>query len=338
MIKQIDFNFRQGFTLPEILVVVGISSLITLFTTSILLDIFKLKAQIEVRLANQSDIDFTVSQVNRYITQVRPSFNNIVAELDDNGMEFFQYFPDLSMINEPDIKKKSRILTLGGSSSRREFVFLVNAKEQIAPIYYDPKSAYQDVEAPDDFSVSGALNFTHFNAGDIVSSLNPQIWKDSQFILLRSPIPLRYIAGDGSVDLTEPPREYTFLGKVSGNDLLPESLVGAHTSKPLEKLFYNTNSITKADFASVDEFLRKIPPIGGASPLLLVEAVHVMRFQLDPNADLVTYTLYIDRFVGGSFTGRQLIAPNVKEIQLTRESVSRPLIKAKVTLQKQEKK
>ena len=76
-----------------------------------------------------------------------------------------------------------------------------------------------------------------------------------------------------------------------------------------------------------DVFFRRLPAAGGASPIVKVEPIDVMRFTIKDNPKSKKSGLYFSTWTGLSFGSEKLLYQNVKKVVFIRESITLPTLK-----------
>ncbi len=318
----------KGFTLPEILIACAMMAMLGLFSASVISDFMKISKIVQNETTSQTDVSLATLYLTKVFRSAKPSFNTLVGTPDDNGKEFYDFYSDVPSDKWPAESDKTRTLTLSGTSGKLElYVFTEDPKQKTA-ISYDPRAAYADAQPVVDMEASAVLTYTGLNYMNLLSTRYPDIWVNQQIFLLRVPIPLRYVAADGTVSM-EPgsvPRELSYVGAVSGNTLTTSGFDANLLSR-----LWNKQPVDGTVVDSPDTLLRKIPSVGGSAPLVILEAIKVVKLSLELNAKNV-YNLYMSEYKGGSFTNKNLISPNVKSFVVSRDSVSRSILRYKLTL------
>jgi len=315
---------NRGFSLTEVIISMGLMAVFVALAGSIVKDIYVLTEKDKNQLDAETDLTFAMRYLGGVFKDAGPSFNNVKGNLDDNGREFFDQLFDVSTAlwdeEDPD---RTRTFTMDPTKGRLHFYFYTNSSDQVDPLFYNPIDAYKPVAPIMDQNSSAALDYLNFNNGNAVSKYAPDIWKDGNLILLKVPVPLRFVATDGTVNMYNPAREHSMLGTVVGANLIPDTFA-THA--------YTTHPIDNSPITSTDIFLKKVPTVGGASPVVEVLAVKGYRISLVPRGKY--YDLYSYQYKNGNFEKPLMIAANIKKVVLRREEVSLPLITVRVSIEK----
>jgi prepilin-type N-terminal cleavage/methylation domain-containing protein len=318
---------QAGFTLVEVMISTVILAIFVLAASSALKDIYTFTNKSRDQLEVETDLSFAMRYMGDLLKNAGPSFNNIKNNIDDSGSEFFDHIHDVSTAGwNPNLAK--RTLTLSKASGHFDLVFLTYSPDQVDQIYYNPVDAYIPPEPTEDMDTSSVLKYAAFNQNSVISKFAPKVWIDGNILLLKVPIPLRYVAADATVNMMSAPREHIFLGKVKSADLEHETFAGYVRS---------THPIDNTPVLSVDTFLRKVPTVGGASPIIEATLVKGWKISLIKNPQTTFYDLYSYEYLNGQFVKPFLIAAKVKSLELNRESVGLQVISVQLTIESDKK-
>ena len=122
-------------------------------------------------------------------------------------------------------------------------------------------------------------------------------------------------------DYTKPARSPIFLGVVpnAGASTLLRLNLGnlIDMSNPM----YPNETITNED-----KFLRDIPPMGGAAPLVRLKAVNIIKYYLDKDPQTKTVNLLRSVYKNNTFSQGQLFAAGVSRVVFSRNNARDSLI------------
>ena len=258
---------------------------------------------------------------------LEPSFNNLKT-LDDKGYGFFDYYPDVpaNSIRTP----LAREAELSIPKQRLEFFVVIQDIKSGALLNYEPSTAYEIGDAPDDFNEPASLTFSSLNKNSWVGVQRPAFWVDGKMLLVDTPARVRPVTATGNINMSVLPRSPIFIGRVAGKDLAFDNNF---------KTYFNVNHPDSGvELNTLDKFFRDLPSVGGGQPLVRIRAVRLIRYYLEPYEDQRLMTkpsrLYKSEFVGGKFTEPFLMADKVDRLVFKRDSVLKrmmyfKLIKAK---------
>lgn len=255
------------------------------------------------------------------LIQVAPSFNN-VYQVDDSGLNFFQYLPGCPTPKSKDLAKREIILS--EDSRQKKFTFLALSTKREIPVFINPVNAYSVGPASKDPFKSGSLSFISLNNGDQVTKQNPEIWKEQSYLYLFSPVFLRPQTNKGFCSLEQQPKIPSYLGQLGGNRLAPVS--GAKVR------FDYSNPLTKKEvYSSEDDFLRKVPAMGGGSPTLILAPVAIITYEFDQEEYNGKDENVLRRtFDAGDGVRSSIVAVGIEKVIFSRKSVTSNIVDVQI--------
>jgi prepilin-type N-terminal cleavage/methylation domain-containing protein len=314
---------KNGFTLIEMMIVVGIVALVTL-------GVFSMVAIGNTQMKTMGDftnasIGQTVAEraLSTYIAEATLSYNSLI-QLDDNGNNFWDKAEEIPAGWLP-LAKQTRIYTMfvGGKTKFRMLVNYWQHAEETST--YDPAAAYSSTLASGNGSVAGTLTYMGINNNNYAAVLNPNLWIKGALVAMYSPVILREPDAFGNFTLTDIPRAEQIIGQVVGNDLVYNNWGGT-----LEARHPQDATIIVNDF---DKFLRQLPMTGGAAPTVLMRRVNMVEFELANNAT-GRLCLTMKVWNGATFNAPDVLAVDVDHIILQRPDVTMPLVSFEVIMSK----
>ncbi|MNJ93275.1 hypothetical protein D3C87_109540 [compost metagenome] len=324
--SQVDNS--RGFTIMEILVVLGLSSILLLTNASFLREFLENMKKVETESMEEIEMAITNRRFTKILSYATPGFNRLEV-LDVNGRNFYDYFPDMprESFGEAEGAREVRLSLDGGQKA----LYLLSSEEQRYPgVSLDPFHAYRIGNTPTDMNADGTVIYNGLNSTPAVPSdkrIMTQVygnrWADDELFLLMSPVYLRPLTNGGTIDLKTPPRTPTFVGRVKQNDLL------ALTSNDFRIL--NTHPLTRVPYSNADMYFRTLPPVGGAAPFVKVEAVRVYRLEFRPGPYPAGYgDLVMSEWRNGTFGNDDTVVRKARQVRFVRETVTMPLITLEV--------
>ncbi len=318
---------NSGFTVVEVLVSAGLLAIFMVAASSILRDIYQISQKNKTQIESATDLSLSMRYLSSLLSASGPSYNNIKGNKDDNGYEFFDHIYDVSLAAWSK-EEATRTLTLSVEKNKFDFFLIIQSEDQLDQIFYNPLDAYKPPEPVAEMDASATLEFEALNRGNVISKLSPNVWQESNLILMKVPVPLRYVAADGSVNMNMAPRQHSFLGIVKGNTLTQDTF-GGHS--------YTTHPITNVNVPNADTFLRTVPTVGGSSPIIELTTVKAFRITLQKQPNTNYYDLYSYEYFNGQFINPFLIAPKVEKIVFTRESVGLNIVSIEMAIDNMKK-
>lgn len=315
---------QKGITLLEMVVGVALMGIMGLVAASFFVFSAKNKKQITEEVEDKVDTILAERILQRDLKNSEPSFNNLLVP-DDYGRRFFDHFTDV-MDSESAEEPRTVTLEMGRTT---EFIFLAKNERMGGTMIYTPASAYRIGRPPANPMAAATLTFVSLNKDNIVKRSDPagqgRYWQVGNVLMLDTPTSVRPLAESGP-DYSRPARSPIFLGVVEAEGptrLRPLSLLGLlDRSNPM----YPTETID-----SEDQFLREVPPMGGAAPMVRLKVINMVKYYLQRDsvrADRVN--LYRATYKGHGFPAGQLIAQGVSKVEFSRKSARDALIYFKI--------
>lgn len=313
------FN-NKGFSLAEILVGVGLLGILGLVTASFFVFAKKNTVEIENIIEDQVDNIIAERMLLKDLKNADPSFNNILTA-DDNSRRFFDFELDAT---EKSIDSSPRKITLK-QGGRTQFVFI--SRTNLSTLMYTPAVAYKIGATPASPNVAASLTFVSLNKDDAVSGYKGvasdppgKWWTPGMVLMLDTPAMVRQMTATGP-NYSRPARSPIYLGVVQSGG--PSRLRGVNLSNFLDRTnpMYPNETIDDED-----SFLREVPPMGGAAPLVRLKPVNIIMYYLANDPKTKNLGLWRSVYDGSKFASGQLIATGVKEVVFSRKDPHDSLI------------
>jgi len=303
-------RWQQGFTLLETVIAVALVGILVL----ILMAVQKLFVNENGKLINklESSVDTMLGERVLYLDfrGVNPSFNNLRLP-DDNGNDFFDYYPDIPE-NVISQTKKDRTLIL--QPGKNVFYLLYQDVDAGPMLNYDPVAAYEVGPIPANFNLAASLTYKSVNHSNWIASQRPRFWQQGKLLFLDTNVSIRKSV---PLNLAEAPYRPAFLGAV---DLSTNQLVGT-----------NLTPYLKSTYNDVDLFFRELPSRGGGQPVVKLRAVKFYRYYLqiyrDDRVDGTPSRLIREEYVNGKFDRPLMMSDRVRAVRFSRESVLNKVVR-----------
>jgi prepilin-type N-terminal cleavage/methylation domain-containing protein len=323
---------QKGFSLIEILVVIGLSAIVVLGNSMFMNDFMKNIEKYGKESSEESDLAVLNTMALNILKKSSLSFNRLSLK-DDNNVNFFDFYPDMPYSS---FSSESRIFTLSGTA--KYFYILSSDEGRFSSTVFDPVHAYIVNTPPADVVTDGTTTYRGLNsvpdftndAGTKASAkMMTQIfgtrWATGKVFVVTCPTYLRPITGAATVNLATAPRMPTIVGRVSGDDI--ELLTSTETGVPIN----NTHPVTGAAYASLDNYFRTLPTVGGAAPFVKIEPALVSRFELIPSTTASGYfDLYLKYWTAAGYAEQVQVALKVKTVTFKRKSITLPIISMEI--------
>lgn len=314
---------ERGLTLAEMIVGVALMGIMGMVAASFFMFTAKTKKEITNEIEDKVDNILAERMILRDLKNSEPSFNNVIIA-DDNGRPFFDYVAD---VTESTVDASARKLTLE-MGRRTEFIFIANHERMGGSLMYAPANAYDVGTPPGDPMVAASLSFVSLNKDSIVQFSDPagmgRFWQVGNVLMLDTPTMVREMTYNGP-NYSKPARSPIFLGSVQApgaTRLLALNIPGfLNTSNPM----YPNETI-----GDEDKFLRDIPPMGGAAPLVRLKVVNIIKYYIQKDSTGNVVNIYRSMYTGKEFGPGQLFASDVAKLEFTRKSAHDALIYFKI--------
>jgi len=318
---------KKGLSLIDLLIGIALMALLGGLVSSTYIFVNKQFVNLKNDMDDSIDSNLAERMLFSDLAGLEPSFNNLKT-VDDRGYGFFDYYPDIpaNSVRTP----LAREAELSIAKRRLEFFVVIQDIKAGALLNYEPSTAYDIGDAPNDFNKAASLSFSSLNKKSWISVQRPGFWVPERLLLVDTPARVRPVTATGNLNMSVLPRSPIFIGRVSGNDLAFDNHF---------KAYFNVNHPDSGmEINTLDKFFRDLPSIGGGQPLVRIRAVRLIRYYLEPYEDLRLVTkpsrLYKSEFVGGKFSDPFLMADKVDRLVFKRDSVLKrmmyfKLIKAK---------
>jgi prepilin-type N-terminal cleavage/methylation domain-containing protein len=335
--KQVIRNNR-GFTLTEIMVAVGLVGIVLLGNTIFMNNFLKQMKQFENDSANETELAILNTATVNIIKKSSLSFNRLNV-IDDNGMSFYDYYPDMTTTAFGTNGTRTFSFSAADIKSKRAFFMVSSDETDFESIVFDPMHAYSEGPVPTNILADGTITYRGINSIPNItdSSGKPASvkmmtkifgtrWDKGRIFILTCPTYLRVLKSNNTVDLMTVPKTASFLGKVVGDDLTP--LLTSEASVDI----INRHPVTDVVYPSLDYYFRTLPTVGGAAPFVKVEPARLLKFEMRANTGYPAgyADLYMQQWQEGAFTGATVVASKVKAAVFSRSSVTLPLINMEI--------
>lgn len=313
---------NKGFSLAEVLVGVGLLGILGLVSASFFVFAKKNTVEIENIIEDQVDNIIAERMLLKDLKNAEPSFNNIITT-DDNGRPFFDFEIDAS---EPGMDNNPRKVTLK-EGARTQFVFM--SRTSTSTLMYTPASAYNIGATPSNANVAATLSFVSLNRKDVVynykettdpNETKGKWWSPGMVLMIDTPAMVRQMTATGP-NYSRPARSPIFVGVVQS--------LGASRLKPvvMANFLNRTNPMYPNEtIDNEDNFLREVPPMGGAAPLVRLKPVNIIMYYLAKDSKTKSLGLWRAVYDGSKFASGQLIATGVKDVVFSRKDPHDALI------------
>lgn len=298
---------NKGFTLSELLVGVALMAIVGMVTASFFVFSSKTRNEIVNDIEDKTDSIIAERVLLKDLKYSEPSFNNFNLS-DDTGRNFFDFESERSsksMDNEP--RKYTMSMT-----GKKDFTVMIVNEKLGSSVMYTPRTAYKIPYIPTDPNVAAPLNFVSLNQGNAVTQAQPLFWQPGVLLMLDTPAMVRQMTAFGP-NYNRPARSPIFVGEVSG--------AGETRLTPIKlNLLIRTNPMYPNEtIENEDSFLREIPPMGGAAPLVRLKAVSIIKYYLDQDSKTKKVNLWRSVYKNSQFASPSLVASDIDRVEFSRK-------------------
>lgn len=314
---------NRGFSLAEVLVGLGLLGILGLVSASFFVFAKKNTVEIENIIEDQVDNIIAERMLLKDLKNAEPSYNNIITP-DDNGRPFFDYEMDA---NEPGMDNNPRTVTLK-EGGKTQFVFL--SRTNTGTLMYTPASAYNVGATPSNANVAATLTFVSLNRKNVVYDYKEKKddpaepkgkwWTPGMVLMVDTPAMVRRMTPTGP-DYSRPARSPIFVGVVQSEGQSRLRAVSMPNFLNRTNPMYPNETIDNED-----RFLREVPPMGGAAPLVRLKPVHIIMYYISMDKKTKEMGLWRSVYDGSKFATGQLMATGVKEVVFSRKNPHDSLI------------
>jgi hypothetical protein len=323
-------------TVTELVVVLGMIGVVALGNATFISDFMTQMKKTTMNSEAESEIGvLNIAAVN-ILKKSAVSFNKLTLT-DDNNENFYAYYPDVPLANLRAVRAgfDTRQFTISAGQENRYFYTLQSEESDYDSLVFDPMYAYRQTTAPTDQMTDGLVQYVGINsipdlsgtAGAAKNGTMTQVfqkrWANGKLFLLSSPTYLRRITS-GTIDIMTPPSFPSYLGKVNGTDLT--ALLTSESVLPIA----NTNPLTGVAYTNVDDYMRRLPAVGGAAPFVKIEPVTMVRFTVKINNITKKSDLWLQELVGGAYQDKVMLFADIKTVTFKRKAISLPMISLEV--------
>ena len=309
---------NKGFSILEILISSAIVAGLGLIVANFMVNSMKSSQGMSNQIEEIQGKQLSLKIIRKDLEQSSPSFNNLIGA--QSAADFFSYLPgcpiEIVQSIQPTLELKP--------SGRKEVSFYIWDPIQPSPVIYLPIHAYNVGSTQISQQAASTLAYVGLNKDQIMNKMAPESWVEGKSILFYSPTWLRK-------DVTKPcstaskqyPKQPAFLGRVQGSDLVKEA-----------GLFSFADALNRnRTYVHMDDFLRRLPSVGGSAPQLFFRSVKKVTYRIAPSQNNTSkYALYRIEKEGTSQEVKFVLATGVTSLKLERKNIGETAIRVKLEL------
>ncbi len=338
------FENNKGYSLIEVLVAIGITSIIVAAGGHMLADVFIQSKKAQLATDVLDDLSVASKFLDKDFAGAGVNLNTALI-LDINQRDFFSYMPyaPSAGVNLNDVRKI--ILSLDTTKYKgavNEFVFLVSDKSWPIPLMFSPRKGYLSGGAckeANSLTYNGNCLFDQnikpeaaieFGADVLTATKDTFYFFQLPEYFSPTASPKKLI----SYSFLAPPNADT-LGSVAVNNIGISSTTSTSTSA-MQSNRYTTIVSTHPNGtlpATLDQYLKKIPFYAGEGTSFNVSKVRLIKYLVEARKvagrdSAGLYRIELERITDTSFKAKSstLIAEGFDALTLTRKYISDPII------------
>ncbi|WP_413557365.1 PilW family protein [Bdellovibrio sp. HCB209] len=326
----IKFN-KNGMTVIELMIGVALLSIVMAIIVSVQVKMSQQNMEMVRKLDDSVDQNLAERILFKDLNGIDIAYNNLILK-DDNGNNFYDFYPDVTE-NVLKVRVDREVVLKSGGTS--EFYTITQNASAGPLLTYDPMWAYDVGVEPPDPNTPAQLTFNATkNKKWITNEKNggrPGFWYEAGILFFDTPSRIR--PGDSDdIDNTIPPRSPIYLGSIkSGSDDLQ------NMSGEAAGMFNLTQPYSGDKITSLDNFLRKVPSVGGGQTMVRVRAARLVKYYIEPDTkkkasdyEVPPMNFFSGEYENGKFVQRTLMADGVGRVLFRRDSVIKKMIYFKI--------
>lgn len=334
MKKNFKWPNSQGFTITELLIAVGLTTIVGLGVFQVLTNSSQMSKALSEKLDERVESKLGDKLLVRDIRSAGPSLNNIYAK-DDSGYNFFDYEMDRSSNFYRNQKKKSRTITLvkGGITS---FYFLTADSLRGRGLFADAITFFEVGATPSSPYTPASLTYRGINYNNYLSALDKEGKPLNNPELISTENLGKLILVDSSSYMpTEPLRPAVFIGRVvkSGSiydiQKIESSSIPKNNSRPIFNYDIRTPTLGTTTPNTFEQYMYNLPPLGANGASVRVKPVRLFKYELDCVSD-PTCVLYRQDVLHGASTQKVPVLRGFPKITFIRSDIATSVFEVEV--------
>lgn len=326
---------QKGFSFPELVVGIGLSAIVISVVIAVQVQMTKDQSLLIKQLDDSVDQNLAERIVFKDLNGIEVAYNNIVVN-DDNGNNFFDFYPDITETAlSGTLKKLDRDFTLN-YTGKKEFIVVTQNAGAGALLNYDPVWAYDVGPDPGDPNTPATLLFNASKNRKWISNEGnggrKDFWRDGVILMYDTSSRIRQPV-NGVIDMKTIPRSPIYVASVSSQTDSLQPL-----SSLVSGMFKNTHPYSGKTIDSLDSFLRTLPSVGGGQTIVRLRAIKIVRYYvtLDDTKNVSEYKvqplkLYMSEYRNGAWSGETMLADGIEKMTFRRDSIVKRMIYFKIS-------
>lgn len=331
--KKLQLKNNLGFTITELMVAIGLSSIVGIGIFQVLTNTSKMQKVFSEKMDERVEANLADKLILRDLRNAGPSLNNIIFK-DDNGLNFFDFDIDRSSAFYRSQTNKKRFYTLKQNTPRTFIYFMSFDDLRGKGLFADAVTFFQVGAPPANPNQPATLTYKGINYNNYLTA------KDSDGNYLNNPalIETRHanklvMVDSSSFMPVSPLKAAVFIGKLaqagSIYDIqkipagtIPKSLEGTN----LWNYQIKTPNGNIVDPINFEQFMYNLPPVGANGASVRIKPVRIFKYELDCT-DTLNCILFRSDILHGGTTQRIPVLSGFNKVTFYREDIATSVFK-----------
>lgn len=286
MKKLMYVHNNKGLTITELLIAIGLSSIVGLGVFQVLNDNNSLQKMFSQKMDEQIEANLADKLILRDLRAAGPSLNNLKFN-DDKNLNFYDFEPDRSTAFYRGQTVKSRTVTLkqGGKTI---MYFLAFDDLRGKGLFADAVTFFEVGPPPADIYQAATLTYRGINYNNYLTAKDSS-GKDLNNPLLIAPINLNklVLVDSSSYMPTIPARPAVFIGKIVNTggmydiQRIPSGDIPKNSNTDLWDYMITTPVNSPVDPTDFIKYMYNLPPVGANGASVRIKPVRLYKYELD---------------------------------------------------------
>lgn len=329
------FNLRnnKGFTITELMIAVGLSSIVGVGIFQVLTSTGQMQKIFSEKMDERIEANLADKLLLRDLRAAGPSLNNIYFK-DDNGLNFFDYDIDRSSAFYRSQSNRKRTYTLQQNGPKTFMYFMAFDDLRGKGLFADAVTFFQVGAPPPSPNEPATLTYKGINYNNYLTA------KDSEGNYLNNPALIEdrhaeklVLVDSSSFMPVSPQKPAVFIGKIvkSGSiyDIAKIPTGSIPKSKENTQLWGYTIKTPTGGYiepANFENFMYNLPPVGANGASVRIKPVRIFKYELDCT-DTANCILYRSDVLHGTSSQRLPVLRGFNKIVFYRDDMATSVFK-----------
>lgn len=319
---------NRGVTITELMIAVGLSSIVGLGIFQVLTDNKQMQKVFSEKMDERIEANLADKLVLRDLRAAGPSLNNIKYK-DDKNLNFFDYEPDRSSTFYRSQSVVSRTMTLELGKANNFMYFLAFDDLRGKGLFADAVTFFEVGAPPANPNQPASLTYRGINYNNYLTA------KDSSGSYMNNPLLIdpmnlnKLILVDSSAFMPVTPlRPAVFIGRLVKTGSIYDIQRIPFASIPKSKQGTNiwdylirTPVNTIVDPSTFEQYMYNLPPVGANGASVRVKPVRIYKYELDCT-DKLNCILYRSDVLHGASTQKVPVLRGFNRITFSRADIA----------------